>query len=73
VIIGDRKGAGTNAKVFVKVYGKNGDSGNKFLEDKAAKFERNITDKFTLSLLDLGELSRIHIGVYTFKLKIISN
>ena len=56
---GDVMGAGTDANVFMVMFGENGDSGELALKNSETyrdKFERNHTDVFTFSnLLTLGE------------------
>ncbi|KAM4615981.1 lipoxygenase homology domain-containing protein 1 [Polymixia lowei] len=60
VITGDVKGAGTDANVFITLYGVNGDSGKRQLRQKFRNlFERGQTDRFVLEMLDLGELLRV--------------
>ncbi|XP_062236812.1 lipoxygenase homology domain-containing protein 1 [Platichthys flesus] len=62
VITGDVKGAGTDANVFITVYGVNGDSGKRPLRQKNRNlFERGRTDRFVLEMLDLGELLRVRV------------
>ncbi|XP_012940880.1 lipoxygenase homology domain-containing protein 1 [Aplysia californica] len=62
VITGDVKGAGTNANVFITVFGNNGNTGKRPLT-KAFRdlFERNQTDKFQIEALDLGELTKVKV------------
>ena len=56
---GDVMGAGTDANVFMVMFGENGDSGELALKNSETyrdKFERNHTDVFTFNnLLTLGE------------------
>lgn len=53
LITGDEKGAGTDANVFITIYGSNGDSGRRSLRQKFRNlFERGQTDRFLLELLD---------------------
>ncbi|XP_030623777.1 lipoxygenase homology domain-containing protein 1 [Chanos chanos] len=60
VITADEKGAGTDANVFITVYGSNGDSGRRQLRQKFRNlFERGQTDRFVLELLDMGDLLRV--------------
>ncbi|KAL7853335.1 hypothetical protein AOLI_G00201790 [Acnodon oligacanthus] len=60
VITGDEKGSGTDANVFITIFGSNGDSGYRQLRQKFRNlFERGRTDRFILELLDLGDLLRI--------------
>jgi hypothetical protein len=58
-------GAGTNANVFLTLFGANGDSGDlelKKSETHVDKFERNQTDVFMFNdMLSLGELSKLRI------------
>ena len=76
VMTGDRKGAGTNANVFINIFGENGDSGEKKLEGTHEplslfsnsflapnSFERARTDLFEIECGDLGTIKRILIRV----------
>lgn len=62
---GDRRGAGTDANVFIILFGENGDSGEMQLSKSLThrnKFERGQTDIFHYeNLLSLGELRKIRI------------
>ena len=68
---GDVMGAGTDANVFMVMFGENGDSGELALKNSETykdKFERNHVDVFSFKgLLSLGEL-QTH-GVAFFKLE----
>ncbi|KAK2819320.1 hypothetical protein Q5P01_024881 [Channa striata] len=62
VITGDEKGAGTDANVFITIYGSNGDSGCRQLRQKFRNlFERGRTDRFLVEMLDMGELQRVQV------------
>uniref|UniRef100_A0A8C1CFM6 Lipoxygenase homology domains 1a n=1 Tax=Cyprinus carpio carpio TaxID=630221 RepID=A0A8C1CFM6_CYPCA len=62
VITGDEKGAGTDANIFITIFGSNGDSGQRQLTKKFQNlFERGQTNRFILELLDLGDLLRMHV------------
>lgn len=62
VTTGFEKGAGTDANVFVTVFGVNGDSGKRALKNKLWNlFERGRTNRFYLETLDLGELKKVRI------------
>ncbi|KAG7241182.1 hypothetical protein INR49_025925, partial [Caranx melampygus] len=62
VITGDEKGAGTDANVFITVYGSNGDSGRRQLRQKFRNlFEREQTDRFLVEMLDMGELQKVRV------------
>ncbi|XP_053732656.1 lipoxygenase homology domain-containing protein 1-like isoform X2 [Synchiropus splendidus] len=61
-ITGDEKGAGTDANVFITIYGTNGDSGRRQLRQKFRNlFEREQTDRFLLEMLDMGELQKARV------------
>ncbi|XP_032395727.1 lipoxygenase homology domain-containing protein 1 isoform X1 [Etheostoma spectabile] len=62
IITGDEKGAGTDANVFITIYGSNGDSGSRQLRQKFRNlFERQRTDRFLLEMLDMGELLKVRV------------
>ncbi|XP_070844973.1 lipoxygenase homology domain-containing protein 1 [Chaetodon trifascialis] len=62
VITGDEKGAGTDANVFITIYGSNGDSGRRQLRQKFRNlFEREQTDRFLLEMLDMGDLQKVRV------------
>uniref|UniRef100_A0A3P9JEI9 Lipoxygenase homology domains 1a n=1 Tax=Oryzias latipes TaxID=8090 RepID=A0A3P9JEI9_ORYLA len=62
IITGDEKGAGTDANVFITIYGSNGDSGRRQLRQKFRNlFEREQTDRFVLEMLDMGDLWRVRM------------
>ncbi|KAF7660325.1 hypothetical protein LDENG_00284760 [Lucifuga dentata] len=61
-ITGDEKGAGTDANVFITIYGSNGDSGRQPLKQKFRNlFEHGRTDRFFLEMLDMGELQKVRV------------
>ena len=56
---GDERSAGTDANVFIKLFGGDGDSGNiplKQAENNKNKFERGRTDKFIVEAVDFGKV-----------------
>ncbi|GFN87702.1 hypothetical protein PoB_001420800 [Plakobranchus ocellatus] len=62
---GDVRGAGTDANVFLKIFGTSGDTGNLQLrqsENASDKFERGRTDQFKLEATDIGKIKKIKIG-----------
>lgn len=59
---GDIRGAGTDANVFLQLFGTNGDSGECKLEASGNNFERGHTDTFGVEAVDLGELTKARIG-----------
>ena len=57
-------GAGTDANVWVIIFGENGDTGTLALKEcnKSNKFERKQTDTFRFTdILSLGELSKVRV------------
>ncbi|KAG7237555.1 hypothetical protein INR49_032172, partial [Caranx melampygus] len=63
VFTGDMLGAGTDANVFINIYGENGDTGERYLKssDNLNKFERGQEDVFTVAAVDLGPLKKLRI------------
>ena len=64
VVTGDHRGGGTDANVFLTMYGDKGDSGERKLhksETNTDKFERGKTDRFSLEAVDLGKLYKVKI------------
>lgn len=60
---GDVRGAGTDANVYIQIFGTSGDSGSRQLQNKWKNdFERGHIDLFSLEAADLGELERVRIG-----------
>jgi len=62
VFTGDRSGAGTDAQVSIELYGENGKSGLRILDNAQDNFERNKIDVFGIETIDLGKLQKINIG-----------
>ncbi|XP_030851151.1 lipoxygenase homology domain-containing protein 1 isoform X3 [Strongylocentrotus purpuratus] len=63
VITGDKSGAGTDANVFLTMYGDDGAKTEEFsLRNRTDNFEKNMTDKFKIEAEDVGPLSKIRIG-----------
>ena len=60
---GDFRKAGTDADVYVTMFGDEGDSGQKFLDNKMENnFERNKEDVFVLQMASVGNLKKIRVG-----------
>jgi lipoxygenase homology domain-containing protein 1 len=59
---GDKRGAGTDANVFVILHGPDGDTGKRNLESAGNNFERGNADVFGIEAFDVGELTKITIG-----------
>ena len=58
VVTGDKRGGGTDANVFMIIFGDNGNSGELALKESSThkdKFERGNTDVFTFNMLSLGK------------------
>ena len=61
VITGDVPGAGTDANVYISIFGNNGSSIGNLLTGPGNPFEKGQTDIFYLTLADLGNLKKITI------------
>lgn len=59
---GDVAGAGTDANVFICIFGDKGDTGNRVLTSQKNAFERNQVDIFNIEAEDVGVLKKIRIG-----------
>jgi hypothetical protein len=62
---GDMRMAGTDANVFIKIFGSKGDTGKlqlKSADNNKNKFERGRMDNFKLEATDIGALQKIRIG-----------
>lgn len=62
---GDEKNSGTDANVWVQVYGDKGDTGHVQLKKSGMVenlFERGQTDYFTLEAGDVGKIEKLRIG-----------
>ena len=61
----DVRGAGTDANVFVTLFGANGDSGELHLKESETNkdpFENNNVDTFTFNnMLSLGDLVKVRV------------
>nr|KAG5694178.1 hypothetical protein BaRGS_016024 [Batillaria attramentaria] len=63
VFTGEKRGAGTDANVYITLFGEFGDSGEKKLTKKLRNnFERGRQDEFLLECPKLGRLERVRIG-----------
>ena len=58
----DERGSGTDANVWIVVFGEKGDTGERKLDTSANNFERGVEDVFILEAPDLGEIRRVLIG-----------
>ncbi|KAH8871549.1 Lipoxygenase homology domain-containing protein 1 [Schistosoma japonicum] len=64
IITGNRTFAGTDASVYLTLYGDNGDSGERKLTKSLThrnKFERGQTDVFQMEIVDLGKINKVRI------------
>ncbi|XP_065745941.1 lipoxygenase homology domain-containing protein 1 isoform X1 [Phocoena phocoena] len=59
---GDVIGAGTDADIFINIFGEYGDTGERRLENEKDNFEKGAEDKFTVDAPDLGQLMKISVG-----------
>lgn len=64
VVTGNVGGAGTDANIYLTLYGADGDTGERWLrksDTNRNKFERNQEDVFTIEAADLGKLEKLKI------------
>uniref|UniRef100_A0A8C8JS96 PLAT domain-containing protein n=1 Tax=Oncorhynchus tshawytscha TaxID=74940 RepID=A0A8C8JS96_ONCTS len=63
VFTGDMLGAGTDANVYINIYGENGDTGERLLRKSGNlnKFESGQEDVFTITAIELGPLRKLRI------------
>lgn len=64
VFTGNKKFAGTDANVYITLYGSKGDTGERQLRSSKThrdKFERNRVDIFELEAGDLGQISKLRV------------
>ncbi len=62
---GNKLGAGTDANVFIILYGDQNDTGIIPLKQSKThrdKFERNQTDEFVVEAIEIGDIQKIRIG-----------
>uniref|UniRef100_A0A8C7GXC0 Lipoxygenase homology PLAT domains 1 n=1 Tax=Oncorhynchus kisutch TaxID=8019 RepID=A0A8C7GXC0_ONCKI len=62
VFTADVKGSGTDADVFINIFGEFGDTGERRLDNKKDNFEKATEDKFTLEAPHLGKIRKITLG-----------
>uniref|UniRef100_A0A8B9N7H4 Lipoxygenase homology domains 1 n=1 Tax=Accipiter nisus TaxID=211598 RepID=A0A8B9N7H4_9AVES len=62
VFTGEVSGSGTDADVFINIFGEKGDTGVRKLDNDKDNFEKGAEDKFTLDAPNLGRLRKINIG-----------
>ncbi|CAF3434075.1 unnamed protein product, partial [Rotaria sp. Silwood2] len=62
VFTGDKVGAGTDAKIFIQIYGLYGKTEEILLKSKSVSFERKSIDKFKIKAPDIGPIEKIRIG-----------
>jgi hypothetical protein len=53
---GTIRGAGTDANVYLTLFGEKGDSGKRLLDNSSNNFERGKTDEFGIECFDIGAL-----------------
>jgi hypothetical protein len=61
VVTGSVKDAGTDANVYLTLFGAYGNSGERLLDNASNNFERGHTDVFSREMADLGPIDRIRI------------
>ncbi|ETE58684.1 Lipoxygenase-likey domain-containing protein 1, partial [Ophiophagus hannah] len=61
-VTGDVRNAGTNAKVFLQVYGELGKTEVLILKNRSNNHERGALEKFKIEAVDVGRIYKIRIG-----------
>lgn len=59
---GNKSGAGTDANVFIQMYGTEGKSEEYMLRNNSDNFEKNKADEFKIEADDVGPIYKIRIG-----------
>ena len=62
VYTGDKLGAGTDANVYMTLYGEVDDTGTVLLKSSKTnrnKFERNQMDEFVVEAVDIGDINKL--------------
>ncbi|CAF2908011.1 unnamed protein product [Rotaria sp. Silwood2] len=62
IFTGDIAGAGTDAKIFIQIYGLYDKTEEILLKSKSNSFERKSIDKFKIEAADIGPIEKIRIG-----------
>uniref|UniRef100_A0A8D0H9K4 Lipoxygenase homology PLAT domains 1 n=1 Tax=Sphenodon punctatus TaxID=8508 RepID=A0A8D0H9K4_SPHPU len=62
VITGDMRNAGTNANVFMQMYGETGKTELLILKNRSNNYERGATETFKIEATDVGKIYKIRIG-----------
>ncbi|PNH12713.1 Lipoxygenase y domain-containing protein 1 [Tetrabaena socialis] len=57
----DLRGAGTDSDVFLTIYGPNGDTGERLLDNSKNNFERNMVDNFVLTSDNIGAIQKLKV------------
>jgi len=61
ITTGSMQGAGTDADIYVELFGTGGSTGEIVLDNRGNNFERGATDGFTVQARDVGDLQRLAI------------
>jgi hypothetical protein len=61
VVTGAMKDAGTDADVYITLFGTEGNSGERQLDNSGNDFERGHTDVYSITMEDIGDLEKIRI------------
>ncbi|XP_056889256.1 lipoxygenase homology domain-containing protein 1 [Takifugu flavidus] len=62
VYTADVKSSGTDADVFINIFGEFGDTGERRLDNNKNNFEKGTEDKFTIEAPNLGKVRKVTIG-----------
>jgi hypothetical protein len=61
VVTGSVPDAGTDADVYITLFGTNGNSGERLLDNADDNFERGQTDVFSIEMRDIGKIRQVRI------------
>ncbi|OCT98891.1 hypothetical protein XELAEV_180111243mg, partial [Xenopus laevis] len=61
-ITGNVRGSGTNASVFMQLYGDKGKTEETFLKSRSNDFERGAVDIFKIEAVEVGKIRKLRIG-----------
>ncbi len=61
VVTGTARSGGTDAHVYLTMFGSNGNSGERELDNHANNFEVGANDVFSIEMEDIGEIERVRV------------
>jgi hypothetical protein len=61
VFTGTEKDSGTDANVYITLYGESGNSGERQIGNDRNNFERGQSDEFSIDMIDIGNIKNVRI------------